>query len=276
MAEIIIKIGEGSNYQDGDILCAFNRRIIRCCHAEHICHPWKAGLTAECLRPGDSPAEWFEAITSQYKFERISKTEVRRTDMTTDNKPTIHGPVGKEHIDVEEFLKRRRKAKAPDGGPKLAIYGTLGAERWYGGRRDVSNAKLDAIWTKIEELTERREDETEFSLWPFGFLDIRHHLAVRVEEFTDTEANAMVASLVDDKQVDDNGSPIVVAKRKMQVKWRDLLDVIGATENDVLDRTKPIGMEIALAEGGVGYRSKPQPDQRKTDIEETKTVEVSR
>lgn len=243
MAELLLKIEPGAGYEDGDVLCAFNRRRIRQVHAEHVCK--LDGFTREGLRPAQSLAKEFRHATHQYLFRRVSETTIERHDLWAGTVDTF----GPESIDVREFLKRRLKHNAH------GIFGVVGQEFWYGGGIDMSNERLNVVWNAIQRDTPRMEAEDEFKLWPMGRLDIRHHLAVRVADFSDEEAAGLVAP-----QVDDKGQH--VAKRNIKVDWkRDILPDLGVTEADVLDREKPIGRDIELPAGRMRYESKDQPVQ---------------
>ncbi len=97
MAELVLKIGSrGTNlnrdYQDGDIMCAFNARRIRCVHAQHICHRKNAGGGVGVHRDNNHVArDWFE-LTRQYRFERVSRTEIHRVTLATLDEEIITGP----------------------------------------------------------------------------------------------------------------------------------------------------------------------------------------
>lgn len=271
MPEVLIKIGAGASYEDGDILCAFNRRRTRQCHMECVCHPWKESVTRDGLRPSDGLAEWMHKTCYQYRFERVNRHEVLRTDLIT-GETMLLGPKpneDKQHIFVEEYLARRKRAAAPTGGPKKAIFGEEGHEIWYGGQIDCSDSKLDIVWAKIAEKTGRLESEEEFQLWPMGRLDIRHHLAVRTVDFSDEEASLMVRPAIEWEdwgrgipRLDENEQQIIVAKRALNIDWRrELLDDLQVLEADVLDQDTPIGRDVILPMNRLGHRSKEQPTQ---------------
>ncbi len=152
MAELALKIAPGANYADGDILCAFNSRAIRCVHAQHICHVKQAGGGIGGLRDNAHVArDWFEH-THQYCFERVSRTEIRRILLSDTSEVLIDGTPklidGRmQHIDVERYVNRRML----HNGHKM--FGTPGREVWYGGRKDVSDANLNLVWDAIETKT---------------------------------------------------------------------------------------------------------------------------
>lgn len=272
MAEILLKIQPGAGYEDGDILCAFNRRRTRQCHAERICHPWKNGIGKSGLRPSNGPAEAMLAAVSQYRFDRVSQYEVLRTDLITGEQELFSKTPNKrgEAIDVEQWVARRLREKAPDGGPKASVFGEPGRERWYGGRTDTSDAVLDKVWQSVAEKTGRLESEDEFQLWPMGRLDIRRHLAVRTTDFSDEEAELLVQPLI---ELDGKGEPVLVddqpkqlAKRRINCYWRaELLDDMKATAADVLDQDKPIGADVVFPIQRLQHRSKEQPEQSQRD-----------
>lgn len=83
MAELVLKIGDGANYEDRDVLAAFNRRRIRCCHAEMICRPRLGGIklggsTAPLLR---AMLKNLSVATVEALWDEIERlTTLRRVD----------------------------------------------------------------------------------------------------------------------------------------------------------------------------------------------------
>jgi len=233
MAELLLKIDAGSGYDDGDILCAFNERAILCCHAQHICHPWRNGLNSHGLRLANSVVEDFFLLTHEYKFAVISATEIRRTNLATlaedilSDTPNAQG----ESIHVGEFVTRRMRSKAPDGGPQLAIFGERGSEYWFGGRIDFSAAKVNAVWNAIETRTANRRNQ--FTQWPLGQQDKKSHLAIPMNEFDDAESNNLVSSEIDGTDPDN---PVTLRRRKHDVNWRSLLTQLQVNEADVRNK----------------------------------------
>ena len=215
MAELALKIGAGSNYLDGDILCAFNSRAIRCTHAQHICHVRQAGGGAGVLRDDTHVArDWFEH-THKYRFERISLTEIKRillSDMSEEvfsNTPRrVDGKA--QHMDVESYVARRLNHE----GHK--IFGTPGAEVWYGGRTDVSDTVMTLVWNSIETKTAFRE--IDFPLWPAGVKDLLSHLFITVDDFDEAAASDLVSPELDET---DPENPITIKKRQRHMNWRD-------------------------------------------------------
>lgn len=207
MAELLLKVDAGSGYDDGDILCAFNRRAIRCCHAQHICHPKQARRNASGLIVvEDVLLDWYE-VTHQFRFERVSATEVERVTIATGERERLGAKPNEkgEAIDVRLFV-RRRKLK-----PTHRLFGEDGHEIWYGGRIDFGVDAVERVWDAIEGKTEHRRNAAEFVRWPMGRLDVRSHLPIAVDEFDDAEANELVSADIDDS---DPENPVVLAKRK--------------------------------------------------------------
>lgn len=219
MPELCLKVGSVSvdprSYQDGDILCAFNRRHIRCVHAQHICHVKNAGGGRGAHRNPAHVAKDFFEHTHQYRFDRVSRTEIRRvtladlTEVLIDGTPRrIDGKM--QHMDVERYIQHRLEHD------RHKIFGAPGFEVWYGGRTDVSHAKLDLVWAAIEAKTP--ELEANYPRWPAGEQDLRSHLFVAVDDFDDDEANVLVAPELDET---DPENSITLRKRLRYVDWRD-------------------------------------------------------
>ena len=92
MAELLLKIDDGSNYRDGDVIAAFNRRQIRRDHAERFCHVRDVAKTAEGLRPINSLPRWFREYTHQYRTERVGKYYAERVEIATGIRTEVTGP----------------------------------------------------------------------------------------------------------------------------------------------------------------------------------------
>ena len=231
VAEIVVKVGDRSaranDYKDGDVLCAFNQRAIRCCHAQHICHPRIATrnrdgliLTTEVI------ADWYEA-THFYRFERISRTEVRRVIISTgaseefDGSPNVNG----EYMDVELYVSRR-KARSDH-----RLFGIAGSEVWYGGIKDMSDANMTTVWTAIETKTAHRE--ASYTRWPHGRKDIRDNLFIATNDFTDVDAEGYVSAEVDETDPDN---PIIITQRTNRVDWKSDLGLTAGDEIQIMDK----------------------------------------
>lgn len=239
MAELLIKVGDRSadptDYKDGDILCAFNRRRIRCTHAQHICHINRAARNESGLIVGTEIARDFFETTHQYQWERVSANELRRTNLVTGTE-IVYGSTPVEdpdrpgrmiHCNVRSFLRRRRQRN------NHYIFGEEGAEFFYGGRIDFSESKVESVWDAIESKTPFRR--IDHDRWPMGNLDVRHHLPITVDEFDDVTAEELVASDVDET---DPENPVIVAKRKNHVDWQNDLLLTPPEKALVLDKSQ--------------------------------------
>jgi hypothetical protein len=218
MAELAIKVGSVSadprHYQDGDILAAFNSRAIRCVHAQHICHVKNAGGGRGVPRDTGHVANDFFAATHQYRFDRVDRTTIRRVLLSDMSEVLIDGTPrridGKsQHMDVELYVQRRLAHE------NHKIFGTEGREFWYGGRTDLSDAALTTVWTAIEAKTAHRE--VDFPNWPAGIADLKSHLFVPIDNFTDAVASDLVSPELDETDPDD---PVTIRKRRRFVDWR--------------------------------------------------------
>ncbi len=238
MAELALKIGPGANYLDGDILAAFNSRFIRCVHAQHICHVKLAGGGIGGLRDNAHVArDWFEH-THQYRFERVSQTEIKRILLSDMSEVLIDGTPklidGKmQHMDVERYVNRRMLHN------RHKMFGTTGVEVWYGGRTDVSDAKLDLVWNAIE--TKTAFQEADFPLWPAGNKDLISHLFVTVDDFDEAEASDLVSPELD---LTDPDNPITVKKRRRHMDWRDVIETKEHT--DIEDKTVSVDLRETM------------------------------
>ncbi len=238
MAELTLKIGAGANYVDGDILAAFNSRRIRCVHAQHICHVKNAGGGIGALRDNAHVArDWFEH-THQYRFERVSRTEIKRillfdmNEVLFDNTPKlVDGKM--QHMDVELYVNRRMLHNLHK------IFGTPGAEVWYGGKTDVSDTKLSLVWNAIETKTAFRE--VNFPLWPAGSKDLISHLFVTVDDFDEAEASDLVSPELD---LTDPDNPITVKKRRRHIEWKTVID--SKEHTDIEDKTVSVDLRETL------------------------------
>ncbi len=136
MGELLLKVGDRSardeDWRDGDIICAFNRHSRRCCYAQHVCHVRRARRNGSGLiRPTEVARDWYEA-THQYRFERVSQRQVRRTVILTGEVDIIsrrRNDKG-EHMDVPPVhTPTQAQAGSPPvrhRRPRSMVWGTKG------------------------------------------------------------------------------------------------------------------------------------------------------
>lgn len=226
MAEWAVKIGDSptaNHYEDGDIIDVFNRRRIRLAHADMICHPRIAGKKVGGLLNGTQPLlEKYYQRQAQYKWERVSRTEIKRTNLGTLSE-VVYGsqpiddpdrPGHRIHCHVEEVFAFRLKSA------KLPIFGEKNREIEYGGNLKRDAVTVELIWDDIEHDTPLRR--VDHDIWPAGVVDLRVHLFVSVDEFDDTKAEDLKSPLTRVVPVtDENPEGIeIVKKRKHYVDWR--------------------------------------------------------
>lgn len=225
MAELLIKIGDRSNrphdYKDGDILVAVNDYRIHRANAQSICHIDNTPFNSDGIRESNSLNEDMKKSIYQYRFERVSSTEVKRTNqLTLEEEIFSNIPNNKnEYIYVEQFIRNARKNK------KHHIFGKKDREVWYGGSVINSQVRLDLLWSLIEAKTGILKSEN--SKYPMGDMDLKSHLAVTVSDFTEEERQPMISvetdknPALDDKRPSNERSK-VVRLRRGNIDWRSL------------------------------------------------------
>ena len=266
MAELALKVGDSSAYTDGDVLCAFSQRSIRCTHAQDVCFPMAGthlDLTAEGLWANDSPAEVFEANAKETKIERLTASRARLTSGVfsvefDSNTPFVDHKGKTVQMDIAQFFSRKLKTLRSAGRAGQPIFGAPGQEVCYGGSTNLTDSALDAIWLAVEAQTPHRE--ATLDLWPAGAQDLKSCLCVSVADFTDDEASALVRPQM---LTDANGEQVweyegvqqsgvdppgpewtagIAAKRNVVSDWKQpaVLTQLGVTESAVRDRAQNI------------------------------------
>ncbi len=279
MAELLLKTTPGSRYSEGDCIAAYNRESIAREHAKIICHPDRSSRNASGMFESGSLWQRFCELVYEYRIDRISPTEAIRTGIRDGSLDRIGPP----EADVRLYLRRR---KAGQG----MIFGEDGAEFWYGGNPRLTRPITAALWQMIEAQTPYRRSDERFSLFVWGRLDIRSHLAIRMEDFSDRDQASFTEP---EYETDDNGRFIwerqdadtkekkagtetldqkpddredwtlaVSSKRRRRVEWGDILSDIGESRSAVIDPTIPIGIEAADDIIGIRFNSKNQRRQR--------------
>lgn len=224
-------VGPEPAYQDGDIVCAFNRRRTRHVHANALCHPRRAQRQSNGLIAIDHVSRHYMERVHQYKFERVNHNTVVRTNLWTGDVDVVGAtPNDKgEVIDVDLYVRRRRQAQG------FGLFGSEGAEVWYGGSQRLDNATMTAVWNAIEEHSPERE--ANYGLWPLGTEELKHFLAIHVDDFDDAEEQALVAPEVDDS---DPENVITIRTRHRHLPWRELRGMTSQRIAQVTDRNIPI------------------------------------
>ena len=230
MASLLVKVassGPDPAYQDGDVIAAFSDHRALCVHAQHLCDHRREAKTAEGLCPTGGLGFALQARTYQYRFDRVSRTEVRRTDRATGAQDVL-GPAptaAGEAIDVPRYLARAR------AHPAHRIFGLAGRETWFGGQIDFSPRAMADVWGEIEARTARRRaDHRE---WPFGEEEMRCHLVLPVDDFLES-----VRTELESPTMSDAPEPQMLTRRAHAVEWRTL--GLPVAEANVLDPGKKV------------------------------------
>lgn len=221
MAELVIKVDNGlfPAFENDDVMSAYNRRTIRRTYAEQICFANRPLL------------QFYLATVSQYRMDRINRSEVRRTT-TASLSEEVFGPrpnARGEYIHVEQYVASRL------AHPAHRIFGTAGREFWFGGRKDTSHAKLDLVWAEIERYTAYRESQ--FERWRHTPAWFKKCCIVAVEDFTDDQANELTEPLWDET---DPSRPVRLKARRRGIDWAHLPGVSSADRVDIRDRTRSV------------------------------------
>lgn len=235
MAELILQTsdnGPDPAWRNNDIIHGMNDLRIHDVHAQHICHKNLIGFNGDGLRPANSLTEMYLSKVKQYKFERISVKEIKRIVLATLSEEILsEKPNAKGHaIDVGLYIQRRLLHD------KHMIFGTLGAEVWYGGRTRATTAVIGDVWTEIEAKTPNLK--ADFGEFPWGLNDQKDHLVITVDDFDDAERNELESSIYDDK-VDP---PVLLKRRKNSVDWESLP---GLTAK-IIDDVKTDGLKVDI------------------------------
>lgn len=225
MAELVLKIGTvgpDPAYQDGDIVEAFNEHRILSAHAQNFCRPALAGFTPDGLRPTGSLLEALLSRINVYKFERISRTGVVRTDIRGGTQDLL----SPEALDVREFITRRLKH------PAHVIFGTPGREVWYGKSRYFDVATIASIWDVIEAQTPERR--INYQKMGHSDLVLKHYLVLTVDDFDGVVGGHLLQPV---RQITNEGTEqqtaVLTKRRQSYVDWRslDLGETVKRIEN---------------------------------------------
>ena len=242
--ELLVKVGStGSSqlqYQDGDIVEAYSQSQIELSHAYRLCHNKTVDLdSVSGLRPVNSLPYLFAEVASKYKFERISQTEVRRTNYVTGELDTI-GPTPNangERINVSLYISRRTSRSSH------GIYGQTGSEIWFGEL--LSDVDLDVVWNIIE--THSDNLRSSHQSWSYTPLEKLRFLPLNCVGFRNDEvavvstptASERSSSLTSEPQ-DESSEPQFLAKRKFFVPYWDILSQLDIDVDDVRNSSKPV------------------------------------
>lgn len=219
---LAVKIGNHGACKDGDILQGFTTVDAIRVELEHICHPRKAGGGVRAHRNSNSVAKDFEEMSYRYRFDRVSKHEVKRLEIDTGEEHIVGAlPVeidGKQqHIMVDQFVKRRLEHHGH------RMYGEPGSEFWFGGRmkRDYETIlKIrDHVYERLGKNIEDRGNAPEGPPWPVGLVERFSYLFFDVEELTKDRKEELARPIYDAFRAE----PEILYKRNHFVDWREIV-----------------------------------------------------
>lgn len=247
MAELVLKIGDKGSTLDGDLTRAYNNRRIHLVHAHHICWPRINGIKISGFVGGTQPLlEKMYNRTAQYKWERISKSMVERTNLWTlakvvygstpiedPDRPGFdeHGiPLHAIHCHVDRHFDWRMLSPLVSSKPsKMPMFGSVKNPVEYGGRTKQDASTVELIWDDIEAGSDKRR--ANYNLHPTGTKDLFDMLWLSVDNFSDEESARLVEPDVEVTGQDAKGLDIAVThhKFKRKINWRALPQLARAT-----------------------------------------------
>jgi hypothetical protein len=257
----MLKIGAGAGYEDGDIVHAFHDAEILAIHAEQICLPrprvdgvrqWQGllGGSLAYLPPG-SLAQACCELVFEFRYERISASELRITRLRDDEQRTVRsgksftGFDGRpQRIDVALATGRMMRTLASPGGRGRPVFGADAIHvTWYGGRRKRASEYAGDVWDAIEAVTEY--SRSTFGRAPLGRMTARTKLMVpTLSDFTDARKDALESSEIDETDPDN---PVVIRKRRHRVDWEGALGLDAAQRAQVRDKSRAVDLRDVLS-----------------------------
>ena len=172
-------------------------------------------------------------LTCIYRFERISRTEVRRIDLRTADEEIISDVPrvvdGKTlYTNVQMFIDRRLKSD------RHKIFGTEGAEVFYWKSRTPDLASLDNLWLRIEaETPQLKADHTHYPMSP---VHLAKHLAIAHEDFDDNQRVELTAPIMDET---DPTNRVTIKKRMNRIDYKKIWPSLN---KDIKDKSKIVDL----------------------------------
>jgi len=209
--DIIVKIGDGAGYLDGDIIHAFNSVRIADVHAYHVVHPKYMQRDARNAIVAGTLLETYLENIMKYKFERTGEKTVRRTNLWTNEVDFLSDvPNAKgEQMDVALYIARRLTLKPNQNN----MFGDVGSEYWYGGNKRKTDAAMDIIWDEIESRTSVVRNYN----FPFTENETKAYMVLKVDNLTALEATLMSSPELSAE--DSEGFEHVIKARKNRVDF---------------------------------------------------------
>ena len=224
--ELIIKVGDGAGFENGDVIHARNDQRIQWTHAQHICNKRNFGLTADNYRPTGDLFDAYMEATHTLKFTRTGENTILRSNLLTSATDTLSDvPNGAgEYIHAARYLKRRRAST------NHLIFGHAGGEYWYAKRRSASTAMVSNVWDVIEAHTAHERTNTTYTVFPWTDAELSKHYVINVDNFNNTKMGLYEESLYDLTGTN------IVKTRKYNIDW---LNDLGLTVAEKLAIASP-------------------------------------
>ncbi len=232
MAELVLMTGARGGYEDGDILHAHNDAYLLWQHTQSITDHRK--VPGGFFKPIDCMAcKRLEAV-SQYKFQRISRTEIKRITLSDMGEETLSATpnVKNEAIDVPEFIARRK------AGGKLPMFGSEDSVIWFGGHTSLT--KLSELWTDVITpetglLEADHKQKTNYS----------HHFLKRYLVVVTTDFDEVRRGIIENTDVEytNPGDAVLLAKRRHKVDWRNMSGMSAKTIADIEDTSVKVDVK---------------------------------
>lgn len=247
MAHLTIHTETVGKYRAGDVIFGRTRHEIQCCNCEHIAN--LKSRIPHTKTPVNSLLKTWNDLTYEYRFERVSATEILRVRLA-DNFTELFGSPA---IDVREFVARRGNA---------AMFGEDGSELWYGGNIRYASKAIEVMWTAIENQTGIHPDtHPVLNRWPCGNLEVKHFLACTIHEL---ESNAAVYRLLTQPKytLDAEGRPTQTTFRERRIPLVNLATIFNIRVQDIQDKNIEIARRNVLA--GIAFVHRD--DRCETDV----------
>ncbi|HEY0221084.1 MAG TPA: hypothetical protein VGC58_02565 [Candidatus Paceibacterota bacterium] len=213
-SNIVVKVGNGSGYEDGDILVAMNCDRALQVNAENLMRPYDMPRGDNNTIKKGTLLEYYYQRIYEYKFQRISDKVVKRTNLFTGQIDVISDVSNSqgEYIDVPLFIERRI-TKDPGGN---VIFGEKGSEYWYSGNVNVTKQALDQVWSEIK--TKKRINKS--CSFPFTEAEKKNFAVLRAPDMTKEEVEELVKPLT---VIDRDGKEAIIKNRKYKINLENIL-----------------------------------------------------
>jgi hypothetical protein len=227
MAELTLFIGDvHSSFDDGDVIEAANSLSIGWTWANGICKRSNAGFNSDGLRHIGGLLDAYQAATCQFRCERISRTEYRKTRTSDNSSQVIERP----------NLQRRMKRQCQHG--LHLIFGTPGREVWYSGRTRRNAEALAEVWDAIELHTPIRRTDELFQRPRNSSHTLKLHLVLTVEEYDNTRRRAFLEVLY------AADGETTLKRRRRSLRWPEL--VPAGLHADIRNRSQVVDHRSVL------------------------------